>query len=364
MTITSDAIVVGGGVMGCAAARSLAARGLSVRLFEARAIGTAEGSSHGRSRIIRLAYGEAGYIPLCRAAYAAWDAVGAGLMQRTGGLDLAEGERASWGATAEAMTAAGVPYETLDGDELRRRYPQFRLAEGARALFQPDAAVLHADLCLAALARAAREHGADLREGEAVQAVVPGGDHVEVTTMAGRYAAARLVLAPGAGMAALAAQLGLGLALTVSQEQVGFFAAGEAFGPGRFPLFILHLDGRRFASGFPVLREGGVKLMIEHKQADDDNTRLDALRRHARRILPDLGPLRLAENCTYTLTPDEDFILDRHPAWPHIVIASACSGHGFKFAALFGDALAALCLGADPGLAAFRLDRPALKGAA
>ncbi len=364
MSATSDVIVIGGGVMGCAAARSLAARGCSVRLFEARAIGTPEGSSHGRSRIIRLAYGDAAYIPLCRAAYAAWAQLGDNLMQQTGGLDITEGERPGWAATARAMTAAGVAYETLDGDELRHRYPQFRLGEGTRALFQPDAAVLHADLCLAALVDAARRHGAELREGEAVETIRPGPDQVAVTTATGRYTAARLVLAPGAGLPALAAQLGLDLPLVVSREQVGFFAAGDDFGPDRLPLFILHLAGRRFASGFPLLREGGVKLMIEHKQADDDDSRLEALRRHARRLLPGLGPLRQVESCSYTLTPDEDFILDRHPRWPQIVIASACSGHGFKFAALFGDALAALCLGDGPAFEAFRLDRPALKGAA
>ena len=162
------------------------------------------------------------------------------------------------------------------------------------------------------------------------------------------------------------------LPLTVSKEQVAFFRPRNPalYGPDRFPIFILHLGGTLLSSGFPLIREDGLKLMIENKRPapDGDNEvnvgLLAQLEVKAREILPGLeGHAHRAETCRYTLTPDEDFIIDRHPAHPHIVIVSACSGHGFKFAPLFGEAIADLITDHTPSinLDPFRIDRAALK---
>jgi sarcosine oxidase len=370
-----DVAVIGGGVMGCAAARALAARSERVVLFERARIGHAQGSSHGRSRMIRLAYGDAAYIPLCRAAYAAWrqleEESRETLLTITGGLDLAFGEVPSWRATQAAMADARVPHEMLDGDEIKQHFPQFDLPEDAKGLLQSEGGVLHADRCLAALASTARQKGADLRENADVLAITPTAQGIELKTSQGRYSVGRLVIAAGAATAVMLRRVGLDLPLTVSKEQVAFFRPEDPalHGPDRLPIFILHLGGVILSSGFPLLREEGLKLMIENKRparAGDDEpdpelvARLEA---QVGRILPGLVPKALGvETCRYTLTPDEDFIIDRHPGHRHIAIVSACSGHGFKFGALFGEAIADLVMHQKPAidLHPFRIDRPSL----
>lgn len=373
-----DVAVIGGGVMGCAAAHSLAARKKSVILFETSQIGHHKGSSHGQTRIIRLAYGQIDYIALCRAAYPAWRHLEAGagepLLHITGGLDVGFGPVPSWRATAAAMSQAHVPHDVLDGDGIRQRFPQFTLPDDAVGLWQPQAGVLHADRCLAALANGARRLGASLRENQEVVAVTPSTTGFALRTTKSAYHAQRLVIACGAASGEMFRRVGLDLPLSVSSEQVAFFQPRNPvqFGPERFPVFIIHLGGALLSSGFPLIRENGMKLMIENKRPlRDGDEALDPelLRRledTVRQILPGLDHRALrAETCRYTLTPDEDFIIDRHPADARIVIASACSGHGFKFAPLIGEALADLVAGRAPAinLDPFRIDRPALKEA-
>jgi sarcosine oxidase len=376
MVNSFDVAVIGGGVMGCAAARALSARKQRVILFEQGRIGHQSGSSHGRSRMIRLAYGQADYIPLCRAAYPAWQRLeeesGVSLLQITGGLDLAFGEAPSWRRTANAMTEAQVPHEVLQQQEIARRFPQFALPDNAVGLFQPQGGVLHADLCLSAFADAARRGSAELREGERVLSVRPGASAIELRTVKNVYRVERLVIAAGGGTGAILHSLGLNLPLAVSKEQVAFFRPRDSVlhGPDRLPIFIFHLGGKLLASGFPLIRDDGLKLMIENKRpaaAGDEGVEPDLLTRleaKVRQILPGVDDKALrAETCGYTLTPDEDFIIDHHPGDPRIVIVSACSGHGFKFATLFGEAMADLAGDRQPAidLRPFRIGRPALQ---
>lgn len=373
--VTFDVAVIGGGIMGVAAARSLAARGTRVILFERGTIGATLGSSKGQSRIIRLAYSDADYIPLCRAAYAAWrdleEEAAETLLEITGGLDLAMGNVPSWRRTQVAMRERGVAYDMLDQAEIRRRFPQFDLPENALGLFQRDAGVLHADLCRDALVKRARHHGVVIAEQTEVLTIAPNAQGVDLKTTHGSYKASQLVIAAGAATGSLLQRLGLDLPLTLSREQVAFFRPKDAVlhGRGRMPIFILHLGGVLLSSGFPQLREAGMKLMIENKRAvSEDEEGLDhdllaQLEAQVTRLLPGLEPKALrAETCHYTLTPDEDFIIDRHPRHRHIVIVSACSGHGFKFGALFGEAIADLVTHQRPRIALdrFRIDRPAL----
>lgn len=364
-----DVIIVGGGVMGCAAAAALSKRGVKVLLLEAERIGGVQGSSHGKSRIIRLAYGAPDYIALCRAAYESWhaleDEAGELLFYVTGGVDIALPDTPTWNSARDAMRAAGVAFEQLDVDAMGRRFPQFRLPDGARVLYQPDAGVLHADACIAALAGTARRNGARLEEGAPVTAIKASGHDVGVTTTQRTYRADRLVLTAGAGIGELLPMVGVALPLTVSTEQVAYFRPRESapFVAGRFPLFIMHFADGRLGSGFPLLRDPGMKLMLEHKRGgaeEPGQERLEALRHHAVSLLPGLtGEIFGTATCHYTLTPDEDFVLDRHPRHPRVVIASACSGHGFKFGALFGEVLADLALDRAPAidLSRFRIDR-------
>jgi monomeric sarcosine oxidase len=378
-----DVIIVGGGVMGCAAAAFLSRRRAKVLLLEAGRIGGTQGSSHGRSRIIRMAYGAPHYIDLCRAAYRSWraleDEAGELLFYVTGGVDIATPGIGTWDRARSAMIDSGVAFEQLDHDEMRRRFPQFRAPESAQVLFQPDAGVLHADACLSALSAVARRNGARLEEGVTVTVVDATRHDVRVTTEAGTFRADSLVLAAGARMPQLLAMTGSSLPLTVSIEQVAYFRPHDtaSFTAGRFPLFIVHFADGRLGSGFPLIRDPGLKLMLEHKRSaapgslqrdagSADPERIEALRRHALQYLPGLtGEILGSATCRYTLTPDEDFVLDRNPDNPRVVVASACSGHGFKFGALFGEALADLALGLQPAidLSRFQMSRFAPRAA-
>jgi monomeric sarcosine oxidase len=376
-------IVVGGGLMGLATAYHLARGGQRVRLLEARDIGHTEGSSHGPSRIIRLTYQSEEYIELARAAFALWrelgEEAGEELLVTCGGLDFGPPNATHLAALGQAMSRAGVAHEAVGADEIRRRFPLLTPPDEVVGFYQPDYAMLPADRCLELLAREARAAGADVREHEPVLAVAASGRGVEVRTAAATYTADSAVLANGSWIGPLAAALGVPLPLTVLKEQLAYFEPSDPaqFLPGRFPLFIHRFSGSRtFGSGFPLLGEpAGVKLLLDRlgpAVAPDDPDRtiegdiLATLERYAAGMVRGLtGRVLAATSCRYTLTPDEDFILDTHPEHPQIVIASACSGHGFKFGIEIGRILAALALGEEPGrdLARFRLDRPSLAGA-
>jgi sarcosine oxidase len=378
----SEVIVVGGGLMGLATAYHLARGGRRVLLLEARGIGHHEGSSHGPSRIIRLTYQSEDYIALARASYALWrtlgDEAGEPLLVPCGGLDFGPPDATNLAALGAAMTRAGVAYEQVDADEIRRRFPLLMPPEDVIGFYQADYAMLPADRCLELLAAGARGAGADIREHEPVLAVAPSGGGVEVRTAAATYRADSAVLATGSWIGPLVAGLGVTLPLTVLKEQLAYFEPADPapFMPGRFPLFIHRFPGSRtFGSAFPLLGEpAGVKMLLDRLGpvvAPDDPDRtiesgtLATLERYAAETVRGLtGRVLAATSCRYTLTPDEDFVIDTHPEHAQIVIASACSGHGFKFGIEIGRILAALALGDSPGcdLARFRLGRPSLTG--
>lgn len=370
-----DVIVVGAGVMGCASAYHLAKRGRRVLLLEQFAINHDRGSSHGHSRIIRLAYSATHYVRLAQAAYPLWRALeaesGAELLVQTGGLDFAQPGTPSYEGTRASLAAAGVPFEELDHAALAERFPQMRMPDGMVGVYQSEGGLLNADRCVATLAAQAQRHGATLREGAAAQRILPSSDGVEVRTEGESYHADRLIVTAGSWARPLLRQLDLDLPLRVSKENVAYFAPLDPalFEPGRFPVFIHHVDERWAFYGFPIYGLPGIKIgrhMSGPEVAPEDGDRapiperLDDLRAYVEQFFPQAaGDMIFAQTCRYTTTPDEDFIIDRHPAHPQIVIGSPCSGHGFKFGALIGKILADLAeRGAtDQPIEAFGLKR-------
>ena len=182
----ADVIVVGGGAMGSAAAWRLARQGHRVRLFEQFALGHSMGSSHGPSRMIRLAYDEPEYVHLGREAFRLWEDLqqesGAELLRMTGGVDVGTPDALALEGVARTYDTLGMPYERLDRDELQRRYPQITLPEGTIGLYQHDYGILAASRCVATLAARAAAAGAELHDEEPVLEIAPDGDGVAVRT--------------------------------------------------------------------------------------------------------------------------------------------------------------------------------------
>ena len=375
----ADVIVVGGGAMGSAAAWRLARQGHRVRLFEQFALGHAKGSSHGPSRMIRLAYDESEYVHLGRAAFRLWEDLqqesGAELLRMTGGVDVGTPDALALEGVARTYESLGMPYERLDRDELHRRYPRITLPEGTIGLYQRDYGILAASRCVAALAARAAAAGAELHDEEPVLGIIPDGDGVAVRTARGTHRAGRVVLAAGSWMKPLLAPLGIDLPLTVLQEQLAFFRVRdpEAHRPDRLPLLIHRYPGTTsLGSLFPIYDHEGVKVMVDrigpvvdpaNPGRTIDPAILERQREYAMALLPAVtGEVLETTSCRYTMTPDEDFIIDLHPEHRQLMIASPCSGHGFKFAPVIGQILADLALTGetDYPTSRFRLARPAL----
>jgi sarcosine oxidase len=358
--VSYDAIVVGVGAMGSATLAELAARGARVLGLERASVPNDQGSSGGVTRIIRLAYAEdPRYVPLLHDAYARWRAlearVGERLLHITGGLDAGDVDSASVQGSLEACRVHDLPHEWLAGSEVRRRFPGLRIDDEMGAVYQPDAGVLLSGRAVAGLAAIAIEDGATIHAHEPVLAWHADDGGVTVTTDRAVYRARRLIVSAGAWLGALVPEL---RPLAVPERQVLIWTQPRVpthYALGAFPIVVLDVPEGRFY-GFPVHAVPGFKLGLYHHRSqvvDPDAWRRDAvdaadeevLRRGLRAYLPDAdGPTLALRTCLFTNTPDEHFILDSLPGMPQVVIASPCSGHGFKFAPVVGSIVADLAL--------------------
>lgn len=370
-----DVIVAGVGAMGSAAAWQLAQRGQRVLGLERFDVPHAMGSSHGVNRIIRLAYFEHPlYVPLLRRAYELWrsteTAFGEQLLYVTGGIDAGPlGGRVVGGSLA-ACREHDLPHELLDAREAMRRFPGFRLAPGQVANFQADAGFVMSERAIVAHATMAMAAGAEIRAREALLTwePTPGGG-VRVTTSRGTYEAGRLILSTGAWIGDHAGPLAH---LAVPERQVlGWFQpkVPEHFALGAFPVSVVE-TGSTSCYQFPVFGVPGFKIGLYHhlretghadslsrEPTDQDEAMLRAV---LRETFPDAdGPTLGLRCCMFTNTPDEHFVVDTLPGLPQVVIASPCSGHGFKFASVMGEVLADLAVTGSTrhDISLFRLDR-------
>ena len=378
-----DAIVVGLGGIGSAAAYRLAAAGgrriLGLEQFE---LGHDRGASQDVSRITRLSYHRRDYVELAIEAQAAWRDVeaasGEQILTMTGGLDLEPPGAVSWlDDYAASMTDVGVRFEWLDDVAVARRWPQWRLETGTRAIFQADAGIADPERGNAAHQRLALAVGAELREQTRVTAVRDHGGELEVVTDAGTFTTGSVVVAADAWTNELLGPLGAAVPLRVTREQVTWYEAAdpEAFAPERFPIWIW-FDEPSFY-GFPTYRGPGPKVgediggratTAATRTFDPDRDCLDRAVAFLERHLPGVRGALRTKTCLYTLTPDRDFVIDRLPDHPGVVVALGAA-HAYKFAALFGTLLAEVVLAPERSaarrtLAGFALDRPALRDAA
>jgi sarcosine oxidase len=357
-----DVIVVGLGAMGSATLHQLARRGQRVLGIEQFIPGHANGSSHGKSRIIREAYFEdPRYVPLVQRAYECWRALeaesGVTVFRQTGGLMLGAPDTAVVTGARRSAELHGLPHEVIDAAEVRRRYPAFTPAEHEIGVVEPRAGMLSPELAITTFTALAERHGATVRTGEALVSWRPSGDGVEVTTTAGTYLTAKLILTVGAWAGKVFGELSL--PFTVQRNVLYWFAPqrnASHFAPDHLPIFI-HEHGNGPAwYGFPDTGDG-VKLALHHHGdvADPDVLRrtvrddeVELVRSIIRRYLPDAdGPLLAAAPCMYTNVPDDHFVIDQHPAHASVILASPCSGHGFKFSSALGEVLADMATG-DP----------------
>ena len=370
-----DAIVIGLGGMGSAAAYHLARRGMRVLGLEQYAPLHDLGSSHGLTRIIRLAYHEhPSYVPLLRRAYELWHdleaAAGRDLLITTGSIEGGPEDGPMFRGALAAAEEHGLEHEVLDVDEIVRRYPAYaNLDPATRVVFQPDGGFLLSEETMRAHHDGARASGAELHFGEAVRGWEPVDDGVEVTTDQGTYRAGRLVICAGAWARRLLPTLE-GLARPERQVLAWLTPhRPERFTVERFPVFILDVDSGSWY-GFPTFEGHGLKVGCYHHFREpidpddpDRSTRSDdeeALRGFVERHLPDAaGPTEMLKACIFTNSPDEHFILDRLPDAPQVLFFSGESGHGYKFCSVIGEILADLAIDGstrhDIGL--FALDR-------
>ncbi|SEQ59785.1 N-methyl-L-tryptophan oxidase [Microlunatus flavus] len=379
----ADVIVAGLGSMGSAAAHQLAARGLSVLGLERFWPAHDQGSGHGETRIVRQSYFEGpAYVPLLRRAYEGWHQLqedsGRDLLTLCGGLYVGDPDSKIFAGAKRSAEAYGLAHEVLDADAIRARFPAMDPAEHALGLFEENAGFVRPEETILANLDLAARHGAELRYDEPVRSwrATPGGG-VEVTTDQGTYGADRLVVAAGAWAPRLLTDLGL--ALRVERQVVCWFTpdfSTVSYEHWRdLPVYIEETDHNRDIYGFPMVDgpAGGLKLAFFNTfaQADPDavdrtttEVETEATRARARQLFPHLtGPLVKAMTCLYTTSPDRDFVVGPLPEHPQVVVASVCSGHGFKFVPVMGEILADLTIdGRTPhDITLFDPTRPSLR---
>jgi sarcosine oxidase len=375
-----DVAVIGLGGLGSATAYWLAQRGVNVLGLEQFELGHVRGASHDHSRIIRRSYHTPEYVELTAHAYDAWRSVEADgdtqIITTTGGIDLFPLDAAiDHRSYTSSLESAGVPYDWLDGAEVRRRWPAFArgtaVTDQVAAIHSAETGIVPAGLGTATLQRLATAHGADLRQHSKVVEIRPVGGEVDVVTEHGTIRCGHVVVTADAWTNRLLAPLGLDIPLVVLREQVSYFphADLEQFAPGRFPVWIW-MDDPSFY-GFPVYGDttavkaaedvGGSEVDPDTRTFEPDVPMEHRLGEFMRRLVgPGLGSPR-STTCLYTLTSDRDFVCDRLPDHPQISIALGAA-HGFKFASWFGRTLAGLACGepAGPELVPFSFARPSL----
>lgn len=358
-----DVIVIGVGGMGSATVYELAKRGKRVLGLEQFGIPHEMGSSHGLTRIIRLAYYEhPSYVPLLRRAYELWRALeaetGTQVLHITGSIDASPADNAVFQGSLRSCVEHDLPHEVLTSAQLSARFPGYQFPSETMALFQPEGGFLTPELCIETFVKAAQARGAAVHSSEPVlEWTVTAEGGVRVRTERATYTADKLVITAGAWASKLLPPL---QTLAVPERQVLIWLKPhqpDLFLPERFPVFNCVVEEGRYY-GFPLWGHAGFKLGRYHhldEIVDPDtldrtpNQRDEAiLRNFGERYFPaGAGETLMMKPCMFTNSPDEHFILDLHPAYPQVSFAAGFSGHGFKFASVIGEIMADFAVEGD-----------------
>ncbi|HEY8175915.1 MAG TPA: N-methyl-L-tryptophan oxidase [Gemmatimonadaceae bacterium] len=356
-----DVAIVGLGAMGSASAYALARRGARVLGFDQAAPPHSLGSTHGHTRIIREAYYEHPlYVPLVRRAYDLWNDLqretGETLMIQTGGVMVGPEHGELVRGALESARTHGIAHEMLDARALESRFPAYRAQPHWVALLEHRAGMLFPERCVRALLSLARKHGAELRLNEQVTAWTPVKDGVSVASSEGTHTASRLVVAAGPWLPNFRDSLGVALPLDIERQMSHWFQPKQEpdnrYSASHCPIGLWETKASDVFATLPD--EGhGVKCGTHHAGSATspesvDRTVSDAENDEARRLLEHVMPgagTRLLDSrvCLYTNTPDRHFIID-WLAGQRVLVLSACSGHGFKFASSIGEIAAQLVL--------------------
>jgi sarcosine oxidase len=349
-----ETVVVGLGAMGSAALHHLASRGVKVLGIDRFLTPHLHGSTHGRTRIIREAYYEHPcYVPIVQRAYELWASlekeIGEQLFVQTGGLMIGPPEGELFAGALRSAKEHGLAHTILEPAQVHARYPGFRVPDGSMALHEPRAGLLFPEKCVEAHLALAKRAGATIRTGITVTRW-NAEDGIRIATDAGELRARTLILAAGPWLPALVPDLEL--PLEIERQLFHWFEPAshpEWYDAAHSPISLIEYANGRFFATFPDVGHG-VKAGIHHEGAVIDigaprapastaeGAEIQAL---LARYLPQAaGHILDSATCVYTNTPDHDFLLDRHPVHSNVLIASPCSGHGFKFSSAIGEILA------------------------
>ncbi len=346
-----DVIVVGLGGVGSSAVYHLAAAGHRVLGLDQYPPAHDRGSSHGQTRIIRQAYFEhPSYVPLLRRAYELWGelekACDQRLFHRTGVVEIGPADGIVVPGVLHAAREHGLDVETLCMSEVSRRWPGLTGRSSHVAVLERDAGFLRVEECVRCHLRQAAAHSATLRHNVGVTGWRIDGSGVEVETDSGTERSGRIVFACGPWSGQVLGEIGMTLKVK-RKYQYWYSPAREGYGESDgFPCFF-HETRDGFFYGFPSLGDEGVKVarhsggqLVEcpsdvHPACESDRRQIE---NYLRQNLPGVGDsLCKWRGCYYTLTPDEHFIVDRHPEHEQVVVVAGLSGHGFKFTSVLGE---------------------------
>lgn len=379
MTTGYSHIVIGAGGIGSAAAYWLSQAGAErVLVLEQYGLLPTQGSSGDHSRIIRHSYHSTKYTRLTPAMFDTWaeveDHSGFQIYTKTGGIDLARTGTPGHSTLGEyrgALGAVGIPYEDLSVDDVRSRWPQWRVEDDTVGMWQEDTGILDIRKSVSTHTSMALAAGVEFRPHTKVTDIELRDGSVKVHAGSEAFEGEQLIVSTGSWLGDLMGSLGFSFPLTLSQEQVSYFATPKLrdFTPDRHPVWIYHGDQHYY--GFPVYGEAATKIArdmrghfieSDERRFEGDDIEGEILTEFLRSHLPDaVGPALLHRTCVYDMPADRDFVVDALPGHPNVTVFNG-AGHAGKFASLMGRILADLATSGETrhDISAFSLDRPAI----